>query len=614
MKELTPSVIKRINESGSIDILRQKLKINLDQDMFKILLEYLDLIVDKYEGRYKETSYKIIDFLELIATSEISNLMNKCFMLKKEKYKIIDMLKDDNNNFDDREIVTLKELANKLENLEVNISFNINYLSIIENYNIVKHILFKEKNKNLSKHLVENNSYLVEAFNRKNENILIMLTKSYLKAIDDFVLDKDFYDLTYFDELLEQILRNDKISKDEKAIETCIHMVLNYDKNKNKNSSQINKAVHWYKHLEKKLDNPMYEEDKEELNNLYGISPYFKKDVTEEGYILGKEDNTFFRIDKNNEYIITIDNSLGYDKDDALSISKENGLYKLKVYISDPNSFCLKSGLLMEEARRRVETIYNDREKIGIFPKEIVGYYMSLEQSCNRYARCYEFLISETGIIVDFKIKKEIVNVSHNYNYDEFNNALYKSDEPKEYITIQNLLDLRDIINKKYIGADNNTEVTAEKLLETFTLFTNSKIAEYFALSGTPFIYKYHSNSDERFSGLLEKVDENKKYKEMVKEAIRCGNERIYSSAKTSHEGLNLNYYCHATSPLHNYSDILLNECEDMFYFDNPSDKEAYLFEKYLNNEIEYINEKITMLDRYREKYEKAKVRCKSKR
>ena len=58
------------------------------------------------------------------------------------------------------------------------------------------------------------------------------------------------------------------------------------------------------------------------------------------------------------------------------------------------------------------------------------------------------------------------------------------------------------------------------------------------------------------------------------------------------------------------YADILLNKYEDTFYFNSPSDKEAHLFETYLNDEVDYINDKILMLDRYRKKYEKAKVRA----
>lgn len=609
MKEISPSVIKRIIDSGTLEDLRENLKIENNQDIFKILLEYLDLIVDKYDNQYKEASYKIIYFLEMLATSEINNLISKCSMLIEEKYKIIDILKDDENNLCDREIITLKELANKLENLELSISFNINSMSIIENYNVVKHILFKEKNRNLSTFLINNNSYLIEAFNKNNENILVILTENYLNAIESYAKGENFYDLFYFDEILEEILKNDKITKDKKIMETCIHMVLNYDKSKDKDGKQKNKAIHWYKHLEKRLDNNSYEEDIEQLNNLYNISPYFKRNIMEEGYTLGQEDEIFYRFDKNEEYIFTIDNNLAFDMDDAISISKENGVYKLKIYVADPNSFCLEDGLLMEEARRRVETVYSDKQSAGIFPREIVAYYMSLQQNANRHARCYEYTISENGIILDFKITKKVVNVSRNYSYEDFNDALNRSNEAEEYMSIQNLLDLYNIISRKYIDRINTDEVSAESLLETYIIFTNTKVAEFFASRGIPFIYKFHSNSDNRFANVLDSIESNKKYKNIIKNAIREGTEKEYSLDKTSHEGLNLKYYCHSTSPIHSYADILLNECEDMFYFNNPSDRQAYEFEKYLQSEIEYINEKITMLDRYRRKYEKAKVR-----
>ena len=609
MKEISPSIIKRIIDSSSIEDLRENLKIENEQDIFKILLEYLDLIVDKYDNGYKEASYKIINFLEKLSASEITNIISKCSMLIEEKYKIIEILKNDDTNLKDKEIITLKELANKLENLEVSISLNLNSLSLIENYNIVKHILFKEKNKNLSTFIINNNSYLIEAFNKNNENILVILTDNYLNAIDSFVKEENFYDLFYYDELLEEILKNDKISKNEKIIDTCIRMIRNHDISDGKTSKQINKAAHWYKHLERRLDNKSYEEDENQLNDLYGISPYFKKPIEEEGYTLGKSKKELEGFNKTKDYIFTIDNNLAYDMDDAISITKEDGLYKLKIYVADPNSFCSKDSSLMNEARRRVETIYTDKVSVGIFPRDIIAYYLSLEQNSNRYARVYEYTISESGIITGFEIRKEIVNVSHNYSYEEFNSALENPKNEEEETSIKYLLELNNIINKKYIGKINNSDINAESILENYILFTNTKVAEFFALRGVPFIYKFHSNTDKRINNVLD-LEINKKYKNIVKGAIKEGTDKEYSLDKTSHEGLNLKYYCHSTSPLHTYADILLNECEDVFYFKNPSDKEADNFEKYLKEEIEYINEKTVMLDRYRKKYEKAKVRA----
>ena len=611
MKEINRGVIKRIIESNSIEDLRDKLKIENDQDIFKLLLEYLDLIVEKYDNQYKEVSYKIVRFLEELSTLELSNLMNKCSMITDEKFKIIDIIKDEDSSLKDKEIITLKELANKLENIEVSISFNINSLSLIENYNIVKHILFKEKNRNLSKFLIENNPFLIKAFNKNNEDILIILTDNYLNAIDDFAKENNFSDLSYYDELLEMILESEKIEKDQFVIETCIEKVLNYDKSKDKTSSELNKAVHWYKNLANKLDNSKYEEDLEDLNILYNISPHFKRPIVEEGHILGKCDDMLSGYDKSGEYIITIDNNLAFDKDDAISISKENGVYTFKIYVADPNAIFPDDSLIMEEARRRVETVYQDKDSAGIFPRDIVAYYLSIEKNSNRYARVYEYKISENGIMLDFRIYKDIVNTSWNYSYDEFNHILDRSDSPEEYITVQNLLDLKDIIDKKYFG-ESSEEVTAETLLENFILYNNTKVAELFSSKGIPFIYKHHSSTDTRFEGLLKNLDK-KDYRNMVKEAIKDGEETVYSTSKTSDDGLDFKFYCRSTSPIHSYADIVLNRCEDMFYFKNPSDKEAYLFEEYLENEVEYINDKIAFLNRYRNKYEKARVRSRNK-
>ena len=63
MREISPSVVKRINESSNIEDLREKLKLENDQDIFKLLIDYLDLITERYDNQYRDVSYKIIGFL-----------------------------------------------------------------------------------------------------------------------------------------------------------------------------------------------------------------------------------------------------------------------------------------------------------------------------------------------------------------------------------------------------------------------------------------------------------------------------------------------------------------------------------------------------------------------
>lgn len=615
MKELSPSTIKRINESKTIEDLREKLKIENDQDIFKLLLTFLDLLVEKYDNQYKETSYKIIDFLEVLAGTEINNLINKCVMITDEKQKITNILENDCDNLKDKEKTTLKELARKLEALRTNISFNINSLSIIENYNIVKQILFKEKNRDLSLCLIKNNSYFIDVFNKSNDNILLLITKVYLNAIEQYAKDINYYDLSYYDEILDEILTNDKIKKDKKVIEKCIETVINYDKRKNKTGSEYNKAVPWYKNLEKKLDNFNYEEDIEKLNELYKISKYFKKSLIDEGNKSGKKEIQSNRYKKNKDHILTIDNNFGFEKEDAISIEKKDNIYKLKIFISDPNSFFDKYGLLMEEARKRVEVVYFNHKPVGIFPKEIIRNYLSLEKNCNRLVRVYEFDIGESGILIDFKISKQIINVDKCYSYDEFNQSLVTPKSKKEEKIMENIVDLYNIINKKYIINNCNDNISAEQILEVFMLFTNNKVAELFSHKGVPFVYKCNSNNNQDIELLLKNIDEEyNNYKGMIKTAIKSAIDTKYSVERQNHDGLGFSAYCHCTSPMHNYADILVNECEDLFYFNNASDEEAEVFEEYLKEEVDYINGKISFLNRYKEKSTRARVRSKNKK
>ena len=53
------------------------------------------------------------------------------------------------------------------------------------------------------------------------------------------------------------------------------------------------------------------------------------------------------------------------------------------------------------------------------------------------------------------------------------------------------------------------------------------------------------------------------------------------------------------------YADIVANQCIDKFYFNNPSEKETKEFGKYLENETNYINDRLIGIDNYYEDYAK---------
>lgn len=616
--EITPSEIKKIIASENITQLKINLKLENDQDIFKLLLEYLEKILKKFNVSYKSVTYKILGFLEELAIKEDNNLMDKCSIITEEREKVIQLIKlvSKKDRQTSKKIIFLKDLANRLENLELNIIYNLKSPLILANYNIVKYIIFKLKDINYSKDLINKNTYLINAFNINSENIFNLIIEEYLKAIEKHAKEDESFNLFYYDEVLEQLLNNDKIKKDSEIIEKCIKKAINFDKQKNLTGKQQKKYICWFKHLIKKLDNPKYEDDFEAINNMYTVNFFYKKSILEEGHTLGRKNQKTEANSLEKDYIITIDDSTTCDRDDALSIEKiNNELYNLKIFIADPNTFCGKKSLLMKEARKRTETLYLEDQMIGMFPEEIVKAYLSLDENKNRLVREYSYKINTSGIIEDFKIKKKIIQVDRNYTYEEANVLITKCYDEKTEKTIENLLELRNLLTKRHINDTVLAEdiTTSERLIETYMIFNNNKIAEFFSSKGIPFVYRHHNLKrvmDDCGINLNSLPHNNRKrYAEIIKNMEKINLSAIYSCQKKNHEGLDLSHYCHSTSPIRRYADILVNECEDKFYFSRMSDKEIDKFEKYLTKEVEHLNDKAKGTAKYYEKYQKAKIR-----
>lgn len=619
--EITPSEVKRIIISKDIKELKRNLKIEKDQDIFKVLLNYIDKVLKKFNMKYRNVTYKIVGFLEELSLQEETNLIDKCNILTFQKEKIIELIKevDKKNRTNDKKVIFLRDIANRLENLEVNITYNLKSPEIMANYNIIKHIIFQIKDMNLSKNLIEKNAYLINAYNLKSKNIFTLVVDEYINAIENHAKNDESFDLFYYDEILDKLLNTNKIKKDSTIIENCILKIANYDKSKDKNGKEQRRAIYWYKHLIKKLDVSNYEDDFDFINNMYNVSFYYKNEILKEGHQQGyKHRNILTKPSGSipNDHIITIDDETTYDKDDALSIAKlDNDLYLLKVFIADPNSFCGRNSLLLNEARKRVETLYLDDKIIGMIPREIVEAYLSLDEEKYRLAREYAFKITGTGIIEDFKIKKRIIKVNKNYTYDQINNLMKKCNDETTEKTIENLINLRNILTKKYVSEDLiSPDITSgEKLIETYMIFCNSKLAEYFANKGIPFVYRNHilTKTIDSDGINLDNLPDNsrKRYQNIIKKIEKTNLSATYSTEKKGHAGLDLSHYCHSTSPIRRYADILVNECVDNFYFSRLSDKDAYDFEEYLKKEVKHLNDKSIGVIKYYETYQKARIR-----
>ena len=191
------------------------------------------------------------------------------------KIKQIDKSKRCSNE----KIVIYKEIANRLENLELNINYNkenINKTSL-NNYNIIKNLLIEIKDLTSSEKVIKENGYLINAYNNENNNIINTLTDQYIKELINYI-DQDInYNLCYYEAVISTIFENKKIKIDKKTIKQNINKcLLLLEEYKDIEHRKRIKMFKWINHLINILDDRSYKPGMSTINNLYNINTSFE--------------------------------------------------------------------------------------------------------------------------------------------------------------------------------------------------------------------------------------------------------------------------------------------------------------------------------------------------
>ncbi|MBQ9785950.1 MAG: RNB domain-containing ribonuclease, partial [Clostridia bacterium] len=127
---------------------------------------------------------------------------------------------------------------------------------------------------------------------------------------------------------------------------------------------------------------------------------------------------------------------------------------------------------------------------------------------------------------------------------------------------------------------------TAHKLIESFMLEANETVAEHVCNIGLPFMFRVHEQPDSmkmgNFFALLSSIGEHikstpekvtpkqlqqllgrvegKPYNEVVKKVmLRSLQKARYASKNLGHYGLAAEFYCHFTSPIRRYPDLMVH-------------------------------------------------------
>lgn len=320
------------------------------------------------------------------------------------------------------------------------------------------------------------------------------------------------------------------------------------------------------------------------------------------------------RRDFTNEVIMTIDGEEAKDFDDAVNVKVlENGNYQLGVYIADVSEYVTHGSPLDVEALKRGTSVYLADRVIPMLPHKLSNGICSLNEGVNRLTLCCIMEIDQKGNLVNYDICEGVIKSKHRMTYTKINKIL---DGDKEliaeysdiYDSIINMHELSKIIRDRRtkkgaldfdapefkISLNDKGEPTefvlrtrgeGELLIEDFMLTANETIAYHMDIMHLPCVYRVHEAPEEerleqtftfmRNLGLTVKnvkkivpkviqevmndVKGKPEYYIVNQMMLRSMMKAKYDPKNLGHYGLAFQYYCHFTSPIRRYPDLMVH-------------------------------------------------------
>ncbi len=316
--------------------------------------------------------------------------------------------------------------------------------------------------------------------------------------------------------------------------------------------------------------------------------------------------------------LFTIDPDEAKDFDDAVSVERlgDNSV-RLGVHIADVSHYVKEGSVLDEEAYQRGTSIYLVDRVIPMLPERLSNDLCSLRPREDRLALSV-FLDYQLDPfeLEDYEIEETIINSNYRLTYDEVRDIIKDDDEDKkrEYSDILDDLNMMARLREKLLSGrrlrgtiefefpevkvildDQGRAVDLQKrqhgmpeeMIEVFMIAANRVVAEEAYWREAPFIYRVHDTPDadsiKQFNefihnfgyhikggesgdvhpgALQELLDEvSGKDAENVIETmmLRSMKKAIYSPVNIGHFGLSLDCYCHFTSPIRRYPDLMVH-------------------------------------------------------
>ena len=318
------------------------------------------------------------------------------------------------------------------------------------------------------------------------------------------------------------------------------------------------------------------------------------------------------RRDVRERYTFTIDPIDARDFDDAISIGHtEDGRVLLGVHIADVSHYVPWDSAIDNEARLRATSVYLVDRVLPMLPEELSNGICSLNPGEDRVAFSVDLVLSKDGAVEGASFYPSVITSDRRCNYDQVDRWL-AGDEPfpdreaelalREFARIAHKIGERRVArggldfetveakvrldeNGKPLEVVLRERTVATNMIEEAMIAANEAVARHMRDARAPMVYRIHEDPDpdalDQVAQVLKEFDypikdihgaspatfqriiafaHKRKEKLLINSLLVRSLERArYVDFLSPHFGLASEAYCHFTSPIRRYPDLIVH-------------------------------------------------------
>ncbi len=330
-------------------------------------------------------------------------------------------------------------------------------------------------------------------------------------------------------------------------------------------------------------------------------------------------DNPGSRQDITDKTIITIDPPDAKDFDDAISLEKDSkGNWVLGVHIADVSHFIDAGSPLDLEAKERGNSVYLPQKTIPMLPEILSNGICSLQPDQKRFCKTAYITYDQQGNILSRRFANSVILSKQRLTYQQTDRILKghtKDIKPEVIELLRNMEALSRVIEKRRFANGMlrlempETELVFDKsgqvvdahpaddsyphtMIEMFMVEANDAVASLLDKLNLPFIRRIHPDPDALSMQNLAKLvrafgfsmprNPNRSTIQNLLAAVqgkdcsfavnlvvlRSFEKAQYAPTNIGHYALASRHYCHFTSPIRRYADLLVHRALECYIQD----------------------------------------------